>query len=51
MDIAEVEACQRAVGGDFDINDMVFLANPELRVKSTVVPNNALYRASLIYPR
>lgn len=28
------------VGGDFDINDMVLLANPDLRVKSTVVPNN-----------
>ena len=34
------------VGGDFDINDMVLLANPELRVKSTVVPNNAnMHRA------
>ncbi len=28
------------VGGNFDINDMVLLANPDLRVKSTVVPNN-----------
>ncbi|MEO6709411.1 MAG: amidohydrolase family protein [Planctomycetota bacterium] len=34
------------VGGNFDINDMVLLANPDLRVKSTVVPNNPnLHRA------
>lgn len=34
------------VGGDFDINDMVLLANPDLRVKPTVVPHNPnLHRA------
>ena len=34
------------VGGSFDINDTVTLANPELRVKTSVVPNNPnLHRA------
>jgi hypothetical protein len=35
------------VAGNFDINDMVLLANPDLRVKSTVVPNNVAMRRSL----
>ena len=35
------------VAGNFDINDMVLLANPDLRVKSTVVPNNLAMRRSL----
>ena len=35
------------VGGNFDINDMVLLANPELRVKSTVTPNNLNMRRAL----
>ncbi len=34
------------VGGSFDINDGVMLANPEFRVKTSVVPNNPnLHRA------
>jgi len=35
------------VAGNFDINDMVLLANPDLRVKATVVPNNVAMRRSL----
>lgn len=35
------------IGGNFDINDMVLLANPELRVKTTVVPNNPNMRRAL----
>jgi hypothetical protein len=28
------------VGGTFDINDMVYLANPEMRAKTAVIPSN-----------
>jgi imidazolonepropionase-like amidohydrolase len=28
------------VGGSFDINDMVYLLNPELRVQASVIPDN-----------
>ena len=35
------------IGGDFDINDMVLLANPDLRVKPTIVPNNANWHRAL----
>jgi len=28
------------IGGTFDINDMVYLTNPELRVQASVVPDN-----------
>jgi imidazolonepropionase-like amidohydrolase len=28
------------IGGSFDINDMVYLLNPELRVQASVVPDN-----------
>lgn len=30
------------IGGTFDINDMVFLTNPELRANTSVVPDNSM---------
>jgi hypothetical protein len=35
------------VGGTFDINDMVLLANPELRVATSVVPNNPNFQRAV----
>lgn len=35
------------IGGDFGINDMVYQANPELRVSTAVVPENANLRRAL----
>jgi imidazolonepropionase-like amidohydrolase len=35
------------VGGTFDINDMVYLTNPELRVHGSVRPNNEMLQRGL----
>jgi imidazolonepropionase-like amidohydrolase len=35
------------VGGDFGINDMVYLTNPGLRVRSSVVPHNDMFRVAV----
>jgi imidazolonepropionase-like amidohydrolase len=35
------------VGGTFDINDMVYLANPELRASTSAIPGNDLLRMAV----
>ncbi len=35
------------VGGTFDINDMVYLINPELRVETAVIPDNPSLRRAI----
>ena len=35
------------VGGTFDINDMVYLTGPEMRVHASVVPNNPMLRIAV----
>jgi imidazolonepropionase-like amidohydrolase len=35
------------VGGTWDINDMVYVTNPELRVSTSVVPNNENFQRAL----
>jgi imidazolonepropionase-like amidohydrolase len=35
------------VGGSFDINDMVYVTNPELRVHSSVVPRNPNFQRAM----